>query len=38
VDLHGEPHFLWTMGSPPSETVVLNCKPASLRPAKEERA
>jgi hypothetical protein len=35
VDLHGEPHFVWTMGSPPSETAVLNCKPASLRP--EER-
>jgi hypothetical protein len=35
VDLHGEPCFLWTMGSPPSETVVLNCKPSSMRP--EER-
>jgi hypothetical protein len=37
VDLHGEPHFLWTMGSPPSETVVLNCKPDSMRPKKEEQ-
>jgi hypothetical protein len=37
VDLHGEPHFVWTMGSPPSETVVLNCKPDSIRPKKEEQ-
>ncbi len=36
VELHGEPHFLWTMGSPPEETVVLNAKLASMRP-KEER-
>ena len=36
VDLHGEPHFVWTMGSPPSETVVLNCKPDSLRPPEKE--
>jgi hypothetical protein len=38
VDLHGEPHFVWTMGSPPSETVVLNCKPDSMRPEKGEGA
>jgi hypothetical protein len=38
VDLHGEPRFMWTMGSSPSETVVLNCKPHSLRPEKEDRA
>ena len=37
VDLHGEPHFVWTMGSPPPETQVLNCKPDSLRPKKEEQ-
>jgi hypothetical protein len=37
VDLHGEPHFFWTMGSLPSETQVVNCKPASLRPDKEEQ-
>jgi hypothetical protein len=37
VNLHGEPHFVWTMGSPPSETVVLNCKPNSMRPKKEEQ-
>ena len=36
VDLHGEPHFVWTMGGEPSETQVLNCKPDSLRPEKEE--
>jgi hypothetical protein len=34
VDLHGEPHFVWTMGSPPSQTQILNCKPDSLRPEK----
>jgi hypothetical protein len=37
VDLHGELHFVWTMGSPPSETQVLNCKPDALRPEKEEQ-
>jgi len=37
VNLHGEPHFVWTMGSPPSETQILNCKPDSLRPGKEEQ-
>lgn len=37
VELHGEPHFIWTMGSPPGETVVLNAKPNSLRPEKEEQ-
>ena len=37
VDLHGQSCFVWTMGSPPSETQVLNCKPDSLRPEKEER-
>jgi hypothetical protein len=37
VDLHGEPHFVWTMGSAPAETQVLNCKPDALRPEKEEQ-
>jgi hypothetical protein len=36
VDLHGEPHYFWTMGSLPAETQVLNCKPDSLRPKKNE--
>jgi hypothetical protein len=36
VHPHGEPDFAWTMGSPPSETQILNCKPDSLRPDKEE--
>jgi hypothetical protein len=31
VDLHGEPHFVWTMGSPPSESQILNCKPVTLK-------
>jgi hypothetical protein len=34
VDLHGEPHFVWTMGSPPSQTQILNCKPDVLRSEK----
>ena len=34
VDLHGEPHFVWTMGSPPSQTQILNCKPDLLRSEK----
>jgi hypothetical protein len=34
VDLHGEPYFVWTMGSPPSQTQILNCKPNALRPEK----
>jgi hypothetical protein len=32
VDLHGEPCFVWTMGSPPSESQILNCKPVTLKP------
>jgi hypothetical protein len=32
VELHGVSHFIWTMGSPLPDTVVLNAKPDSMRP------
>jgi len=37
VDLHGESRYVWTMGQPPSDTQILNCKPDSMRPEKKEQ-
>lgn len=32
IELHSVPHFIWTMGSPLPDTVVLNAKPATMKP------
>ena len=38
VQMNNEEWFLWPMTDDPSESEVLNLKPCSMKPEKEERA